>query len=91
MGRKRWFFPQITGKKRIGLYAYTALTVFAAIIVMGYVAFEALSAPPPIPSADSTRQPRPTADMSHVDPNNPDIITNPGPEVSGDRKEQFYT
>lgn len=89
--KKRWFFPQITGKKRIALYAYSALTVFAAIIVVGYIAFEAFSAPPEIPVADNTRPPRPSVEVPEgEDPNNPDIIE-PIPDLSNDRREQFYT
>lgn len=89
-GRKKsWFFPEITGKKRIALYAYSALTVLAAIIVVGYIAFEAFSAPPPIPSSSiNTRPPRPSADAA-ADPNGPEFVQNP--ELSSDRKDQFYT
>lgn len=90
MGKKHWFFPRITGKKRIGLYAYTALTVFAAIIVGGYIAFEAFSAPPDIPVAENTRPPRPTADVVVTGPGGVEIVTQV-PEVSSDRREQFYT
>lgn len=86
-----WFFPQITGKKRIALYGYSALTLLAAIIVVGYLVFELFSAPPVIPNVDTTRQPRPSSEMSEDpnDPNNPDMIDNP--ELSSDRKDRFYT
>lgn len=89
-GGKRWFFPEITGKKRIGLYAYTAVTVLAAIIVMGYIAFELFSAPPVIPpDTDNTRPPRPSAGTVSLDPDNPEFVYNP--ELSSDRRDQFYT
>lgn len=83
-----WFFPEIVGKKRIGLYAYTALTVVAAMIVAGYLVFQMFSAPPVIEGSENTRPPRPSSE-GVLDPDNPEFIENP--ELSSDRKDQFYT
>lgn len=83
-----WFFPEIVGRKRIALYAYTALTVVAGIIVAGYLVFQGISAPPPPP--DYSRPPRPSSSAGVEGPDGPEIIQNPG-EVSSDRKDQFYT
>lgn len=83
-----WFFPEIVGRKRIALYAYTALTVVAGIIVAGYLVFQGISAPPPPP--DYSRPPRPSSSAGAEGPDGPEIIQNPG-EVSSDRKDQFYT
>lgn len=88
-GEKRaWFFPEIVGKKRIALYAYTALTVVAGIIVAGYLVFQGISAPPPPP--DYSRPPRPVTSGNPTG-DDPEVIPNPDLIPSSDRKEQFYT
>lgn len=86
--RTPWFFPEVQGKARIGLYGYTVLTVFAAIIVVAYIIFQALSSPPPV--VETTRPPIST---SYVDESgNPtEIVDNPNFNLSSDRKEEFYT
>lgn len=85
-----WFFPEIVGRKRIALYAYTALTVVAGLIVAGYLIFQGISAPPPVASGN-IRLPQPDTSGSPTggDPN--EVIPNPDLIPSSDRKEQFYT
>lgn len=70
-------------------YAYIALTVISALIVLGYVIFHLMSAPPNVDTPDYTRPPVVIATPDPSSSGEPVVTTVPGP--SDDRKEQFYT
>ncbi len=79
--------PRFTGKGRVFYYAYITLTVISAFIVLGYVVFNLMSAPPNPVNPDYTRPPQV---ITTQDSEGNDVIT-VIPGFSDDKKEQFYT
>ncbi len=81
--------PRSNGVPRVLRYAYIALTVISALIVLGYVIFHLMSAPPDVDTPDYSRPP---TVITTQDPNSGGdtvVTTVPGP--SDDKKDQFYT
>lgn len=96
--------PRYTGYKRVLYYAYIALTIISAIIVVGYIAFNIFSAAPNVyqlgnddpestggPRGTVTRPPQVTT-TSIIDDNGNEVeIEIEIPGLPADRKDQFYT
>jgi len=78
--------PKRTGTARVLYYAYITLTVISAFIVLGYVVFNLLSAPPE-PTPIYTRPPV----VVTTEDQEGNVVVTEIPGLSDDRKEQFYT
>lgn len=78
--------PKYTGKAKAAYIGYITLTVISALIVAGYIAFSALSAPPPI-DPTHTRPALPAVTGGGEGVGGPVVVQGP----SSDRKEEFYT
>lgn len=78
--------PKRTRKQKILLGLYIALTVIAALIVASFIFWNVFSAPPN-PDNLATRKPQTT---TIIDENGEEVEVEI-PDLSTDRKEQFYT
>ena len=76
-----------TRRQKVLRGLYIALTVIAAVIVAGFIAWNLITAPPDVDDPSASRKPQSTT-MVDDDGNEIEVEI---PGLSADRKKQFYT